>query len=188
MNFPNLGSMKNSRIIPLGLAGAALCSCQATTGGKTQPLRAMNERVDVNQFMGDWYVIAHIPTLIEKEAYNAIESYELAPDGKTIPTTFRFNKGSFDGPVKTYRPKGFIYNHETNAEWRMQFVWPFKASYLITYLSEDKKTTIIGVPGRRYAWIMSRSKTLSPEYYAELVRRLEESGHDISKLRKVPQR
>ena len=27
--------------------------------------------------MGDWYVIASIPTFIEKEAYNAVESYRL---------------------------------------------------------------------------------------------------------------
>ena len=47
--------------------------------------------------MGDWYVIANIPTFIEKDAYNAIESYRLDDDG-TVATTFRFNKGSLDGP------------------------------------------------------------------------------------------
>ena len=30
--------------------------------------------VDIDAFMGDWYVIAHIPAFIEKNAYNAIES------------------------------------------------------------------------------------------------------------------
>ena len=191
MTFVDLGSVIKFRTLPLGLAGAALCSCQ-TPGSvgtvKPEPLRAMSEKVDVSGFMGDWFVIAHIPTFIEKDAYNAVESYELAADGVTIPTTFRFNKGSYDGPVKTYRPKGFIHNPETNAEWRMQFVWPFKAAYLITYLSADGQTTIIGVPSRKYVWIMSRSKTLPHEDYAELVKMLERSGHDVAKLRKVPQR
>ena len=31
--------------------------------------------------MGDWYVIANIPTFIERDAFNAIESYELDSDG-----------------------------------------------------------------------------------------------------------
>ena len=31
------------------------------------------EKVDLERFMGDWYVIASIPTFIEKEAFNAIE-------------------------------------------------------------------------------------------------------------------
>jgi apolipoprotein D and lipocalin family protein len=29
-----------------------------------------------------------------------------------------------------------VHNRETNAEWRMRFVWPFKAAYLIVYLDE----------------------------------------------------
>ena len=81
-------------------------------------------------------MIAHIPIFLEKDAYNAVESYELSEDG-SILTTFRFNKGSFDGPQKTMNPKAFVYNTETNAEWRMQFLWPFKAVYLITYLADD---------------------------------------------------
>ena len=53
------------------------------------------EKVDLNRFMGDWYVIANIPTFIEKDAYNAIETYRLEDDG-TVATTFRFNTGSMD--------------------------------------------------------------------------------------------
>ena len=57
------------------------------------------DQVNINEFMGSWYVIAHIPTFIEKEAHNAIESYELNNDG-TIATTFTFNKGSLEGQKK----------------------------------------------------------------------------------------
>jgi len=166
------------------IGGLTLCQF---TSKNMQPLRAMNQRVDLQNFMGDWYVIAHIPTFIETQAYNAVENYKLDPDG-TIATTFTFNKGSLDGPVKTYHPRGFIHNPTTQAEWRMQFIWPFKAAYLITYLSDDGQTTIIGVPDRKYAWIMARAKTISDEKYQEMVKRLETSGHDLSKLRRVPQR
>ena len=55
--------------------------------------------VDINSFMGDWYVIAHIPAFIEKNAYNAIESYKLNDDG-TIQTTFTFNEAAVDGERK----------------------------------------------------------------------------------------
>ena len=43
--------------------------------------------VDINRFMGDWYVIANIPTFIEKRATNAMESYKLNNKGE-IETTF----------------------------------------------------------------------------------------------------
>jgi apolipoprotein D and lipocalin family protein len=61
--------------------------------------------VDLERFMGDWYVVANIPTFLEKGAHNALEYYTLNSDG-TIAATFRFNKDGFDGPVKTYRPTG----------------------------------------------------------------------------------
>ncbi len=172
----------------VGLVANGLAGCQvAPKTSWTEPLQAMNQPVDLNRFMGEWRVIAHIPTFIEKQAYNAVERYELSPDG-TIATTYTFNKGDFDGPLKTYRPKGFVHNHETNAEWRMQFVWPFKAAYLILYLDEHYETTVVGVPDRDYVWIMARSKTIPENRYDELLGLLAETGHDLSKLRRVPQR
>ena len=57
---------------------------------KTTPIKT-HPNVDIKKFMGPWYVIAHIPTFIEKEAYNAVESYELYKNGN-IQTTFNFNK------------------------------------------------------------------------------------------------
>ncbi len=137
--------------------------------------------------MGDWYVIAHIPAFIEDEAHNAVESYALDKDG-TIATTYVFNDGGLDGPLKTYRPRGFVHNDETKAEWRMQFVWPFKAAYLIVHLDDAYQTTVIGVPDRDYAWIMARTKTLPEARYQELVEILAETGHDLTKLRRVPHR
>ena len=169
------------------LAGCQTTSPQGASGARREPLKAIDRPVELERFMGDWYVIAHIPTFIEKEAYNGVETYRLAEDG-TIPTTYTFNKGGLDGPLKTYRPRGFVHNRETNAEWRMRFVWPFKAAYLIVYLEDNYETTIIGVPGRDYAWIMARTKTLPETRYQELVALLAETGHDVSKLRRVPQR
>ena len=40
-----------------------------------QPIK-MVPKVDLPKFMGDWYVIAAIPTMIETESYNAVESYK----------------------------------------------------------------------------------------------------------------
>jgi apolipoprotein D and lipocalin family protein len=172
------------------LLAALLTGCQTTPDPRPAseaPLRALDRPVDLQRFMGDWYVIAHIPTFIEKEAFNAVESYRLADDG-TIPTTYTFNKGSFDGPLKTYNPRGFVHNRDTRAEWRMRFVWPFKAAYLIVYLDDNYETTVIGVPDRDYAWIMARTKTIPEARYEELVALLAETGHDTAKLRRVPHR
>ena len=144
------------------------------------------ESVNIEQFMGDWYVVASIPTFIEKDAYNAIESYRLAEDG-TIETTFSFNKGSFAGPRKVYRPRGFIQDKQSNAVWGMRFFWPFKAEYRIIYLTEDYSQTVIGRTKRDYVWIMARKPAIPEDDYNRILAFLRQEGYELDKLRKVPQ-
>ena len=142
--------------------------------------------VDIERFMGDWYVIANIPTFIEKRATNAIESYRLNGKGE-IETTFTFYQDSPTGKKKKYTPTGFIYNTETNAEWRMQFVWPFKVPFLIIDLAEDYSYTVIGVPNRKYVWIMARESKLSNDIYEKIINKLAGIGYDVSKVQKIIQ-
>lgn len=144
------------------------------------------EHVDLPRFMGDWYVIASIPTFIERGAHNAIESYELVSD-RQVATTFRFNDGAFDGPLRTYRPTGFVRDDPSNAVWGMQFIWPIKADYRVMYLSDDYTQTVIGRNKRDYVWIMARTPTIPEAEYTEIVRLVEAQGYDIQDLRRVPQ-
>ena len=167
----------------ISLSGALLLAgCQASL----PPLETV-EQVDLERFMGDWYVIANIPTFIEQGAHNAVESYRLDDDG-TIATTFTFRKDAFDGPEKAYHPRGFVRNTQSNAEWGMQFIWPIKADYRIVYVDDDYSQTIIGRNKRDYAWIMARTPTISREDFFEHVKLLREQGYDTEKLKVVPQR
>ena len=143
------------------------------------------EKVDLKRFMGDWYVIANIPTFIEKDAYNAMESYRLDKDG-TVATTFTFNKGSMDGPLKRYTPRGYIKDKSSNAVWGMQFIWPFKSEYRIILLSKDYSKTVIGRTKRDYVWVMAREPSLSDAEYTSILNFLKAQGYDIEKLQKVP--
>ena len=137
--------------------------------------------------MGDWYVIANIPTFIETEAFNAVESYRLNDDG-TIATTFTFRQGGFEGEQKIYRPTGFVVDRESNAVWDMQFLWPFKADYRIVFVNPDYSQTIIGRLKRDYVWIMARTPRLPEEDYQHLLKIIAEQGYDLSKIQRVPQR
>ncbi len=142
--------------------------------------------VDIGRFMGDWYVIANIPTFIEKRATNAIESYKLGENG-TIETTFTFMQDSPGGEKKVYNPTGFIKNKETNAEWMMQFLWPFKMPFLIIDLDQDYTHTVIGIPSRKHVWIMAREPSLSGDLYEEILKKLSGVGYDISLIQKITQ-
>jgi apolipoprotein D and lipocalin family protein len=163
------------------LASAALAGCAAPA-----PMPTV-ERVDLGRFMGDWYVIATIPTFLERGAHNAVESYRLDADG-TIATTFTFRAGSFDGAARRYTPRGFVLDSTSNARWGMQFVWPVKADYRIVYLAPDYSQTVIAREKRDYVWIMARTPAIAEADYQRLLAIVVSLGYDPARVQKVPQR
>jgi lipocalin len=76
----------------------------------------MDRKVDLERFMGDWYVIGFIPISLpffsEEAAHNGVESYRLT-DEAVIETTYTFRDGGFDGPEKRFTPKGWVYDHDS---------------------------------------------------------------------------
>jgi apolipoprotein D and lipocalin family protein len=144
------------------------------------------DHVDIDRFMGQWFVIANIPTFIEEGAHNAIESYEKNPDG-SIATRFSFSDGSFDGEQKVYHPTGFIQDTSTNATWGMQFIWPFKADYRIIYLDDNYSITVIGRQARDYLWIMARKPEISHDKYTAIIDFIKTQGYDTTLIQRVPQ-
>lgn len=169
------------RLLLMTILASILSACATN---QLAPIATVS-RVDLPKFMGSWYVIAAIPTAIETESYNAVESYQLDKDG-SIATTFTYNKGSLDGKLKTYHPRGFVIENSGNALWGMQFIWPIKAEYRIVYLNEDYTQTIIARNARDYVWIMARTPTITDAEYEKLTKLVAQYGYDLSKLRKVP--
>lgn len=169
----------------VSMTGGLLTGCNSNPPS-LPPLKTVTQ-VDLPRFVGDWYVIASIPTFIETDAYNAIESYRLDSDG-SIDVTFTFRDGGYDGKLKRYQPRAYIADDPSGAVWRMQFIWPFTADYRITYLSTDYTQTIISRVKRDYVWIMSRTPTLPIQEYEALLSRVAAQGYDRNKVRKVPQR
>ncbi len=177
--------MKKMNIKKLPILFVTLSLLTSCGSQNLKPITTV-KHVDLERFMGDWYVIANIPTFIETDAFNAIENYQMNDDG-SIATTFTFNQGSPDGKQKKYKPTGFIVDKDSNALWDMQFIWPFKAEYRVIYLDEDYQNTIIGRSKRDYVWLMSRQPNIGEDQYRTLMSFIEEQGYDITKVHKVPQ-
>ncbi len=170
-------------LILAGIAAGMLAAC----GGANvkDPIPPV-PYVDVPRFMGDWYVIAQIPTRLEREAYDSVETYTLRDDGK-VDTTFRYRDGGFDEKIKMLHPTGTVREGTGNAIWGMQFVWPIKAEYVIVYVDDDYQQTIVGRSKRDYVWLMARTPSIPDADYAAHMQRIEALGYDIAKIRRVPQ-
>jgi apolipoprotein D and lipocalin family protein len=168
-----------------------LVACLATfltlAGCTSNPPLPPVAQVDLKQFMGSWYVIAAIPSFPERDAYDAVETYSMLPDGR-IQTEFRYRPGSFEAEQKTMHPVGTVVEGTNNAIWGMQFIWPIQAEYIIADLDPQYRHVIVARSKRDYVWIMARTKTIDEALYKRLVARVAELGYDTAKLRKVPHR
>lgn len=171
------------RWIALAVGALAVYGCSTTPNA---PMATAGD-VDLNRYMGDWYVIANIPPWIEKGAHNSIETYNLDIDG-TVDTTFTYRAGGFDGARKTLKSRGYVLDRDSNAVWGVQFVWPIKADYRIVYVSPDYRFTVVGRTKRDYLWIMARTPEIPAAVYDDLVARSVEQGYDASLIQKVPQK
>lgn len=158
----------------------------ALMAGSREPIPLV-PRVELPRFMGDWYVIAFVPTFIDRGGHNQLENYRLSDDG-TIATTFTFRKDSFDGKEKRYTPTGHVREGSNNALWGMQFVWPIKSEYRIVHLEPDYSVSIVARNKRDYVWLLSRKPQMDPAAYMRYQGLIAAMGYDLAKLERVPQR
>lgn len=144
------------------------------------------DKVDIDRFMGNWYVVAGRFTLLEKNVHNGLETYTWNEQKQRIDIGFTYNKGSFDGKVVSLPQKGWIHNKETNAHWKVSPMWPLKLDYLIIDLADDYSWTAIGVPNQKYVWIMAKDWRNPGPVIDEALTRLKELGYNDKDIVVVP--
>src|SRR6056297_1480624 len=151
-----------------------------------EPFHETVDFVDLERFSGDWYVIALMPTFIEKNAVNGIENYTFDNEGK-VHVEYTFFKNSPNGKRKLTTQRGWIINKESNADWRVQPLWPLRLPYYILDLADDYRYTVIGTNNYKYLWIMAREPTMEKTVYDEIVKRMEQRGYDTDKIQIMKQ-
>ena len=163
------------------LTSALVITGQSSALAETTYRDQTVDYVDIESFMGPWYVHGHTPLVVDTNATNQVESYELLDNGK-IATTFNFDRF---GKNWTLTPTAEIADPTTNAHWKMQFVWPLKSDYLIVRLDEAYQTTVISVPNKQLIWIMSRSNQMEPGSYETIIEDLAAEGYPVENIRRV---
>ena len=178
------------RCAPLWSSLLVLLLSLATFGCSSVPLSAA-PNVDIPRYMGDWYVLGHIPTSNEREAWNGVESYRLRPGTKdVVEVTFSFRRGAFDGPLETMHAIGYV-NEGDPGRWGMHFYWwqgPFRFEYIVADVDREYNEVVIGRSARDYVWIMARTPVIPEASWARLLGVVQKAGYDPSKVRRVPQR
>ena len=135
------------------------------------------EFIDLEKFMGKWFVIALVPNMIEKGATNSSDTYALNNDG-TIDITYDAIK---DGKERQIKQKGTVIDKSSNAEWTIQMRKPFvpfmKFPFKIVYVDENYEYMAVGYPKNTMGWIMGRSSQISSEDYDKIMSSLIDLGY-----------
>ena len=171
----------------IGLLAAILLATTlpAEAADETPPLRTV-QQVDLNRYLGLWYEIASYPAWFQKGCTGSTAEYILMPDGR-IRVVNRCFKNSLDGPLKASKGKAEVMDTATNAKLKVWFFWPFKGDYWIIDLDPDYQWAVVGVPSRKYLWILSRTPQMDARAYAGILTRLVDQGYDPDRLNLTPQ-
>lgn len=134
-------------------------------------------KIDVPTMFGAWFVIATMPTIFEKGAHNAVETYSAGKGLHEVAVAFTYNKNSFDGPETSLPQSGTRWDGDQPSGWKVSPFWPIKAPYLVINkspepLTDENSWFVVGYPSRDYCWIMARKPEMAPETYEAICENL----------------
>jgi apolipoprotein D and lipocalin family protein len=153
-------------------------SCKAQ-----KPLETVTQ-VDLSQYSGTWYEICHMPARFLEGCECTTATYTQTTSGYVkVLNTCRKS----DGKWTSITGKAFPVKGSNNSRLKVQFFWPFRGNYYIIELAEDYSYAVVGEPGRKYLWILSRTSEIDPFIYSNLVEKCRDKGYSVEKLVKCRQ-
>ena len=158
----------------------AFAGCSIFSSSNYAPLETVPS-VDVTKYVGTWYEIASLPFSRQEGCSCTTAEYEILGIGvlKVI------NSCKKDGEIAQATGKAFVVEGTNNAKLKVQFFWPFKGDYWVIDLADDYSYAVVGVPSRKYCWILSRSTTMSTDTYSGILDRIKAKGFDITRFNKT---
>ena len=176
-------------VLRFGLAALLVGSIFIFTGcasaPKVPPTRTV-AHVDLNRYLGNWYVIANIPYYLENGKVASFDTYSMRADGR-MNNVFTFRRGTFAAPEESWHGVAWVANHESNAEWKVRFIWPFATTYLVLELDPEYRWAVVATPGHKLLWVLARERALDDATYENIRQRIAAQGYDLEKIKKVPQ-
>lgn len=169
---------------------AALTALVAAACAPMGPPRTSTvEQVDVERYLGRWYEQGSIKQFFSIGLVNTTADYSLRPDGNIRVE----NRGEyfFDGGPESRIVGSAFPVDASNARLNVSFTGSNSATppgnYWIVDLDPDYRWAIVSDPTGTSGFILSRTRTVAPELYAELVQRAADKGVNAAAITPTPQ-
>ena len=158
----------------------------------TQPLEVVPS-VDLNRYKGTWYEIARMPFKYQSQcAGDVTATYTLLDDGAIkVVNRCRKENGEIDeaeGRAKLASSDG------PNTKLKVRFAPAFLSflpfvwgDYWIIDLAPDYSYAVVGEPGRKYLWVLSRAPLMDEAILQGILDRAKQKGYDLTGLIRTKQ-
>ncbi len=136
------------------------------------------ENFDLDKYLGDWYEIARLPHVFEKNMEYVKATYSLNSDG-TVKVQ---NSGMKNGKAKSIVGIAKFKGAENIGDLQVSFFRPFWGQYKIIYLSEDYSLAIVTSSTKDYLWLLARTPEIDEKLIDEFLKKAETWGFDTEKI------
>lgn len=180
------------RIILAGCAVFALGALVKAGKDERKPLRVVPS-IDPERYAGTWYEVARLPNRFQKKcAGDVAATYTLRSDGG-LDVVNRCRKA--DGRLTSVKGRARVADRRgPNSKLEVRFAPAFLSflpfvwgDYQIIDLAPDYSYALVGEPGRKYLWVLSRTPRMDEAAFARASARAAEEGFDVSRLLKTEQ-
>jgi apolipoprotein D and lipocalin family protein len=174
-----IGTMKTvfAFIVIMGFSGCGIF------GSSTYAPLDVVSHVDLTKYAGKWYEIASLPVSQQKGCSCTTAEY-IPIDTEVIKVINTCRKGS-EGEISRAEGKAYIVPGSNNAKLRVQFFRPFRGDYWILDLDENYTYAVVGLPSRKYCWILSRTPEMKKELLDTLTEGLRLKGFEVGKMQRT---
>lgn len=154
----------------------------SATAGTNQPVAEL----DLKRYAGQWHEIAHLPMFFQRQCIDRITAtYTALADGTIeVRNACRTSTGGTDESVGAARPvagrPGALKVRFAPAwlSW-LPLVW---ADYWVVDLDPEYRWAVVGGPGRKYLWILSRKPSMDRAVFDAIKARAAERGYPVGNL------
>lgn len=164
----------------------ALAHAVSQASERSVELKAV-DAIDLARYAGSWFEVARLPNFFQRACVSdSRASYTLQADGAIgVVNECRRADGSMDRVTGTARRATAT---GPGSKLRVSFFWPFYGDYWVIDLDPAYRWAVVGEPGRRYLWILSREPQIDGATYQGILDRVRAQGYDLTGLRGPEQR
>lgn len=167
------------RIVVVFLFAAFTLSAQSGT-----PELKSVDSVDLDRYMGRWYEVARLPNRFQDDcASDTTATYAMQPDGRlSVVNACRKADGSMMSAEGAARKVGDAKLKVRFAPAWLSFLPMVWGDYWVIDLADDYSWAVVGEPGLKYFWILSREPQMEEAVMDGIIERAEKQGYDLSSM------